>query len=93
MKELFNLIATNWIGSLIGIGVAIILSLILGFTALKNNKKLSVIVALTLIIGCMFTGIFIQSYYFKGSNPEKNPDPYDETIENLDADKIYSHYI
>lgn len=90
MSIIFNLIKQNWIGSLIGIGVAIILSLILGFTALKNNKKLSVIVSLTLMISCLFTGIFIQSYYFKGSNPEKNPDIYDETIENLNADK-YTH--
>lgn len=90
MSIIFNLIKQNWIGSLIGIGVAIILSVILGFTALKDNKKLSVIVALILMIGCMFIGIFIQSYYFKGSNQEKNPDIYDETIENLDADK-YTH--
>ena len=90
MKELFNIIATNWIGILIGVTVASIICLVLGFTIFKNNKITGSIISILLIIAFAFAGLFIQDYFFSRRNPD-SPfyDPIrDPSIDYIEPDTI-----
>ncbi len=89
MLNFLKLITQNWIGGVIGIVVAVLLSLILGFTAFKGNKIVSTVITIILVIAFSFAGIFIQNYFFT-LRDENNP--YydvinDPTITVVDPDK------
>ena len=64
MFEFFNIIKNNWIGLVIGIVAAALISLVIGFTAFKNNKIAGSIISILLIVVFAFAGMFIQNSFF-----------------------------
>lgn len=89
MFEFFNIIKNNWIGLVIGIVAAALISLVIGFTAFKNNKIAGSIISILLIVVFAFAGLFIQNYFFT-LRDENNP--YynvinDPTITIVDPDR------
>ena len=92
MWKFFSFLTTNWIGLLIGLGVAIIICLILGLTVLKSNVLARSIIFIIVTILFTLSGAAIQQKFFYKSilNPELNPDLNDGSLEHLDADK-YTH--
>lgn len=68
MIEFFNILKDNWIGLVIGIVIAALFSLVIGFTAFKNNKIAGSIISTILVIVFAFAGMFIQSTFFSNEN-------------------------
>lgn len=64
MLEFFKLITQNWIGLVIGIVAAALISLVIGVTAFKDNKIAGSIISVILVIVFAFAGMFIQSTFF-----------------------------
>lgn len=64
MLEFFNIIKDNWIGLVVGIVAAALISLVIGFTAFKNNKLAGGIISLLLVIVFALSGMFIQATFF-----------------------------
>lgn len=84
-----QLITQNWIGLIIGIVAAALISLVIGFTAFKNNKIAGSVISIILIVVFAFAGLFIQNYFFT-LRDENNP--YynvinDPTITIVDPDR------
>ena len=84
-----QLITQNWIGLVIGIVAAALISLVIGFTAFKNNKIAGSIISIILIVVFAFAGLFIQNYFF--TLRDENSPYYDvindPTITIVDPDK------
>ena len=72
MLDFLKLITQNWIGLVIGVVTAAIISLVIGFTAFKNNKVAGSIISILLVIVFAFAGLFIQNYFFT-LRDENNP--------------------
>ena len=83
MLEFFKLITQNWIGLVIGIVIAALFSLVIGFTAFKNNKIAGSIISTILVIVFAFAGLFIQSTFF--SNEDSHTLTADEIGTILDT--------
>lgn len=83
LKTFFSLIVSNWIGALIGLFVGLIFSLILDFTAFKNNKFCSVFFSIIFCVVFAFCGIFVQNQFFK-KDDVVTINPTDQ-ITNIDA--------
>lgn len=64
MLDFLNMIKNNWIGLVVGIVAAALISIVIGFTAFKNNKLAGSIISIILIIVFAFAGMFIQSSFF-----------------------------
>ena len=72
MLNFLKLITQNWIGLVIGVVTAALISLVVGFTAFKNNKVAGSIISILLVIVFAFAGLFIQNYFFT-LRDENNP--------------------
>lgn len=83
MLEFFKLITQNWIGLVIGIVAAALISLVIGFTAFKNNKIAGSIISILLIVVFAFAGMFIQNSFF--NNEHKTTISADEIGTILDT--------
>ena len=75
MRDFFNLITANWVGLVIGIVVASLVCLVLGFTLFRNNKIAGAIISILLIIAFGCAGMFIQEKCFGKSDDSKMPTP------------------
>lgn len=64
MWKFFSFLTTNWIGLLIGLGVAIIICLILGLTVLKSNVLARSIIFIIVTIIFTLSGAAIQQKFF-----------------------------
>ena len=88
MLDLIKIIIQNWIGGLIGLVIAVILSLILGFTAFKGNKIVSSIITLLLVIAFSFAGVFIQNNFFNKEKYSSSIPSEEERADELDKEII-----
>lgn len=75
MRDFFNLITANWVGLVIGIVVAALVCLVLGFTLFRNNKIAGAIISILLIIAFGCAGIFIQKEFFGKNDTSQMPTP------------------
>ena len=83
LKSFLNMILSNWIGASVGLFVGLVFSLILDFTAFKNNKFCSVFFSIIFCIVFAFCGIFVQNQFFKKDNVVAISSV--EQITNIDA--------
>ena len=83
LKSFLSIILSNWIGASVGLFVGLVFSLILDFTAFKNNKFCSVFFSIIFCIVFAFCGIFVQNQFFKKDNVVAISSV--EQITNIDA--------
>ena len=88
MFDFLKLITQNWIGVVIGLVVAVLLSLILGFTAFKGNKIVATVITIILVIAFSFAGIFIQNTFFNKNKFSSSVPTEEERAEELDKTVI-----
>ena len=89
---MFNLFIQNWIGLVIGLGVSVLLCLVLGFTAFKNNIIAGTFISILLVVVFVLAGVFVQDYFFankdKGRAGEEYQDIYNSDVTRLNLDEI-----
>ncbi len=84
----FNILFSNIAGLLIGLFIAIILSLVLGFTAFKGNKIVATFITILLCVAFMFAGVFVQNFIY---NKSINTDPLSPNYDVFKDPNV--HYI